>query len=215
MAIRDATELICRSCSSHYAHGPLYHGCPRCGGTLFVWVPPELVVESYHKLSQWPAAPVAELAIPGVKAASRLGEGRTPMPAQEELALQLGLGKLWVKNETVNPTASYKDRLNAVAVACAAELGLERLTTSSTGNQAVSLAAYAAAAGLAADVFLPLEAPARAAAEVERTGGRAWVTRWELRAPAIRELVEHHGYGYVGRNCPRPLATHTVSRATR
>ena len=94
------------------------------------------------------------------------------MPAQEELALQLGLGELWIKNETVNPTASYKDRLNAVAVACAAELGIERLTTSSTGNQAVSLAAYAAAAGLATDVFLPLEAPARAAAEVERTGRR-------------------------------------------
>jgi threonine synthase len=206
MPVSDTTKLVCRSCSSGYAHGPLYRGCPRCGGTLFVSVPRELVTESYRKLCQLPAVAVAELAIPGLKSATGLGEGQTPMPTLEKLGPQLGLGTLWIKNETVNPTASYKDRLNAVAVASAVELGIERLTTSSTGNQAVSMAAYAAAAGLAADVFLPLEAPARAAAEVERTGGRAWVTRWELRAPAIRELVEHHGYGYVGRNCPRPLA---------
>jgi predicted dehydrogenase len=79
MPFSDATKLVCRTCSSGYAHGPLYRGCPRCDGTLFVSVPPEPVAESYRRLCEWPAVAVAELAIPGLKSATSLGEGQTPM----------------------------------------------------------------------------------------------------------------------------------------
>jgi len=149
---------------------------------------------------------VVDIAVPGLRQAACLGEGDTPLRPAEAMARDFGLGALWIKNEAVNPTGSYKDRLNAVAISAAVEFGFRSVATSSTGNQAVSLAAYAAVAGVHADVFLPTNAPRRAAAEAERMGAHAWVTGWDRRAGALRALVDQHGYGYVGRNCPRPLA---------
>jgi threonine synthase len=206
VTIKDVTQLICRACGRRWVHGAHFHGCPGCGGVLLVSVPDALVRESYERGTASPSGGIAEQAIPGLQAATRLGEGHTPMIPLTAMAHEAGLKELWLKNESVNPTASYKDRLNAVAMSVIVELGFGKVATSSTGNQAVSLAAYAAAADVRADVFLPVSAPEQAAGEVERLGGHAWVTGWDLRAPAIRSLVENHGYAYVGRNCPRPLA---------
>jgi threonine synthase len=202
----DWLELACRTCSWRSADHPLLRGCQRCGGVLLADVPADFVRTAYADLAKPAANGTARLALPGLGAATDLGEGSTPMFRARELGRAHGLGDLYIKNEGVNPTGSYKDRLNAVAVAVAARLEMTRLATSSTGNQAVSLAAYAAAAGLRCDAFLPPEAPRQAAAEVERLAGHAWVTGWAERTAAIGQLVDHHGYGYVGRNFPRPLA---------
>jgi threonine synthase len=84
-----------------------------------------------------------------------LEPGLTPLVRADRLAERLGLDEVWVKNDAANPTHSFKDRVVAVAVAKARELGFETVACASTGNLANAVAAHAAAAGLASYVFVP------------------------------------------------------------
>lgn len=84
-----------------------------------------------------------------------LEPGLTPLIRADRLAERLGLGEVWVKNDAANPTHSFKDRVVAVAVAKAKELGFETVACASTGNLANSVAAHAAASGLESYVFVP------------------------------------------------------------
>jgi threonine synthase len=88
-----------------------------------------------------------------------LGEGGTPLLGPGRLASRLGLPRLRIKAESLNPTGSFKARGMAVAVSRAAELGCRDLVVPSAGNAAGALAAYAAAAGLRATVVMPADAP--------------------------------------------------------
>src|SRR5918994_254064 len=83
--------------------------------------------------------------------------GLTPLQRAPRLAEALGLGEVWVKNDTANPTHSFKDRVVAVAVAKAQELGFDTVACASTGNLANAVAAHAAAAGLRSYVFVPAD----------------------------------------------------------
>jgi threonine synthase len=84
-----------------------------------------------------------------------LGTGYTPLVHAKNLGKQLGLDRLYIKNDTVNPTGSFKDRNVAVATNFALAYGFDTLSCSSTGNLAGSVAAYAARAGLDSLVFIP------------------------------------------------------------
>ncbi|MGH7776317.1 MAG: threonine synthase [Candidatus Dormibacterales bacterium] len=84
-----------------------------------------------------------------------LGEGLTPLVHAERLGRELGLERLYLKNESMNPTNSFKDRVVSVAASWARARGFETLACASTGNLANSVAAYAARAGLEAFVFIP------------------------------------------------------------
>src|SRR6202022_4475490 len=84
-----------------------------------------------------------------------LGAGFTPLVRADRLAAELGLGELWLKNDTVNPTGSFKDRVVAVALTKARELGFKVASCASTGNLANSVAAHAARAGMRSVVFIP------------------------------------------------------------
>jgi threonine synthase len=86
-----------------------------------------------------------------------LEPGLTPLVRADRLAERLGLGELWVKNDAANPTHSFKDRVVAVAVAKAKELGFETVACASTGNLANAVAAHSAAAGLDSYVFVPAD----------------------------------------------------------
>ena len=85
--------------------------------------------------------------------------GWSPLYEADRLAKQLGIKKLYVKDDGINPTASLKDRASAMAVAKAREAGAEVIACSSTGNAASSLAGNAAAAGLKTYIFVPSRAP--------------------------------------------------------
>ena len=89
-----------------------------------------------------------------------LGEGDTPLLPAPRLGAALGLERVFVKDESFNPTGSFKARGMAVAVARALELGVTALVTPTAGNAGGALAAYAARAGLPAHVFRPADAPA-------------------------------------------------------
>ena len=84
-----------------------------------------------------------------------LEPGLTPLVRADRLAERLGLGEVWIKNDAANPTHSFKDRVVAVAVAKAKELGFETVACASTGNLANAVAAHSAAAGLDSYVFVP------------------------------------------------------------
>jgi threonine synthase len=86
-----------------------------------------------------------------------LEPGLTPLIKAERLAEQLGVGEIWVKNDAANPTHSFKDRVVAVALAKALELGFDTVACASTGNLANAVAAHAAAAGVDSYVFVPAD----------------------------------------------------------
>jgi len=86
-----------------------------------------------------------------------LEPGLTPLVRADRLADRLGLGELWIKNDAANPTHSFKDRVVAVALAKARELGFETVACASTGNLANAVAAHAAHAGLDSYVFVPAD----------------------------------------------------------
>ncbi len=106
-------------------------------------------VESKPLVSQWKYFDL----LPPTKKENivSLGEGATPLIRAERLAEELGLKKLWLKDETRNPTASFKDRSMSVSVSVAKEFGFKHATTASSGNAAAALAAYSAKAGI--DVY--------------------------------------------------------------
>jgi threonine synthase len=84
-----------------------------------------------------------------------MGAGFTPLVRADRLAAELGLGELWLKNDTLNPTGSFKDRVVSVALSRARELGFKVAACASTGNLANSVAAHAARAGMSSVVFIP------------------------------------------------------------
>ena len=88
-----------------------------------------------------------------------LGEGMTPLLPARRLGARLGAQNLWIKDEGLNPTGSFKARGLSCAVTMAAELGVRKMAIPSAGNAASALAAYAAAAGIEAHIFMPRDVP--------------------------------------------------------
>jgi threonine synthase len=103
-----------------------------------------------------------------------LGEGWTPLLSTPRLAAKLGLQQLFIKDESQEPTQSFKARGMATAVSMAKELGARKLAVPSAGNAAGALAAYCARAGLEAHIFMPRDTPRANIVECQQTG--AYVT---------------------------------------
>jgi threonine synthase len=101
-----------------------------------------------------------------------LGTGCTPLVRADRLAAELGLGELWVKNDTANPTGSFKDRVVSVALTKARQLGFKVAACASTGNLANSVAAHAARAGMLSIVFIPHDLEAAKVTATAVYGGR-------------------------------------------
>jgi len=99
-----------------------------------------------------------------------LGEGWTPLLRAERLGQNVGIRELYIKDESQNPTQSFKARGMAVAISMARELGARRVAVPSAGNAAGALAAYAARAGLESYIFMPRDTPRANVVECEQTG---------------------------------------------
>ena len=99
-----------------------------------------------------------------------LGEGDTPLLLLPRLAAQLGMTRLYVKDESINPTGSFKARGLAAAISKAHELGLEKVIIPTAGNAGGALAAYAARCGMRAAIYMPEDTPPANMREVEITG---------------------------------------------
>ncbi len=155
-----ATSLRCRSCATEYALEDI-GTCTACFGPLdpvYDWdelaraVTREAIAAG--PVSIWRYAPLLPVQPP---AEARLAPGFTPLARAPRLADEVGVGELWLKLDTANPTHSFKDRVVAVAAAKARELGFGTIACSSTGNLANAVAARAAAEGIEAAVFCPAD----------------------------------------------------------
>jgi len=99
-----------------------------------------------------------------------LGEGMTPLIKAARLGSELGMNNLFIKDESLNPTGSFKARGMAVAISMAKELGVKKLAVPSAGNAAGALAAYAAKAGIPSFIFMPKDTPTANIVECRQTG---------------------------------------------
>jgi threonine synthase len=157
-----ATHLKCKQCNATQEFGPQYY-CGRCLGPLEVAYDYETAraesarpggggpysIWRYGALLPTPWSPAREPV--------DIGTGWTPLVRAERLGIELGFDDLWVKNDSVNPTFSFKDRNVAIALNMALEFGSDVFACASTGNLAGSVAGFAAKAGLESYVFVPAD----------------------------------------------------------
>jgi threonine synthase len=159
-----ADALKCKECSASYPLEARYV-CDRCFGPLEVSysAPEQDAAELKRRIQAGPHTLWRYADFLPLQGAPRsaLPTGWTPLMRADRLAQRLGLQEVWVKNETANPTHSFKDRVVSVAMARALELGFDTFACASTGNLANAVAAHSAAAGLPSYVFIPsdLEEP--------------------------------------------------------
>ena len=152
------SALRCRECAREYSVAPIFT-CEWCFGPLEVTYDYDTIRGSISResiaagpLSIWR---YADLLPVDRNPAVDLGAGFTPLVRADRLAAELGLGEVWIKNDTTNPTNSFKDRVTAVALSKALEFGFKVAACASTGNLANAVAAHAAHAGLKSFVFVP------------------------------------------------------------
>ncbi|RPI33206.1 MAG: threonine synthase [Chloroflexota bacterium] len=157
----------CSLCGQNYGDDEVQYVCPQDGGNLDVVLDytairqnfePEDLFTSNEK-SLWRYLPLLPVDNPEGGGTPLRAAGWTPLFSPPQLARQLGLNYLWIKDESRNPTASFKDRASAVVVARAREMGAEVVVTASTGNAGAALAGMSAAVEQKAVIFAPRSAP--------------------------------------------------------
>ena len=150
--------LRCRECGREFPVAPIYT-CEWCFGPLEVAYDYDAIarVTSRERIAAGPASlwRYADLLPVASDPSVDLGTGFTPLVRADRLAAELGLGEVWLKNDTRNPTNSFKDRVVSIALSKALEFGFKVAACASTGNLANSVAAHAAHAGLRSYVFIP------------------------------------------------------------
>ncbi len=157
----------CSLCNKEYLPGQATYTCPKDGGNLDVVLDYEAIRQKFQpedltcraEESLWRYLPILPVADPGGEGTPIRAAGWTPVYNLTRLAKQLGIEHLWLKDESRNPTASFKDRASAVVVARAREIEAQVVVTASTGNAGAALAGMAAAIGQKAVIFAPKSAP--------------------------------------------------------
>lgn len=171
------THLDCGKCRTRHETGAPQNLCTKCGKPLLARYDMEAAKERVTRAA-WERGedtlwrfrdllPVAD-----ARNVLSLGEGMTPLLPAGRLADELGLPHLLIKDESGQPTGSFKARGMAVAVSMARALGLRTLAVPTAGNAGAALAAYAARGGLDADVYLPADTPRGIARQCEAFGAR-------------------------------------------
>ena len=170
----------CSLCNTEYLPGQVTYTCPKDGGNLDVLLDYETIRAKYQPedilsrkdFSLWrylPLLPVSEY--PGGQTPLH-AVGWTPVFSLSRLAEPMGLKQVWLKDESGNPTASFKDRASAIVVARAREIEAEVVITASTGNAGAALAGMSAAVGQKAVILAPKNAPPAKVAQLLIFGAR-------------------------------------------
>jgi len=171
----NVTHLECSSCGTTHDAGALQNVCTKCGKPLFARYDLERASRTLTKdalktrrSDMWRYREV----MPVIDDSDiiTLGEGWTPLLRAERLGSSLGLKDLRIKDESLNPTQSFKARGMSAAVSVARKLGVRKVAAPSAGNAGGALAAYAARAGMEAHIFVPRDTPRANVVECERLG---------------------------------------------
>ena len=163
-------HLDCSACDHAQDGNTLASICPICGQPFLVhydspWPDRDAILPRWDMWRYAAVLPLLDSESP-----VSLGEGATPMHELPTLAREIGIARLWVKDEGLNPTASFKARGMSAAVTRAAALGVPGVVVPTAGNAGAALAAYAAAAGLPVRVYAPRTTPAPILATIEALG---------------------------------------------
>lgn len=165
-----AWTLYCSACAYTASGDRLASLCPDCGQPLLVKIAPvprdSIGVDS----SMWRYH--AALPILAGEHRVELGEGMTPLIELPRLAAETGVRRLWVKDEGLNPTASFKARGLCMAVTRAKALGVPGVCVPTAGNAGIALAAYAASAGIPARIYAPAATPPPILGSIRAFGAR-------------------------------------------
>ena len=165
--MKNFTGYKCSLCGTEYLPGQVTYTCPKDGGNLDVVIDFDSIGKKYQpeditsrtEPSLWKYLPLLPVSEPAGDSTPLHAAGGTPVFALPRLAEKLGLKHLWLKDESRNPSASFKDRASAILVARAQEIKAEVVVTASTGNAGAALACMAAAVGQKAVIFAPKSAP--------------------------------------------------------
>ncbi len=194
----------CVKCGREYEAVPNLTNC-ECGGILDVIYDYDYIKSVFKKddletrpYDMWRYREL--LPVEADTPAPPLRVGWSPLYAADRLAKQLGIRRLWIKDDGLNPTASLKDRASAMAVAKAKEAGAQIIACSSTGNAASSLAGNAAAAGLRTCIFVPSRAPKGKLAQLMSFGATVISVQgsYEDTFELSRQAIER--WGWYNRN---------------
>jgi threonine synthase len=176
--------LRCIRCGTGYAIADHFEGCPAClrqGMPASVAFAYKEFPKSLERLGDWQIYPHHPT----------LGEGNTPLVALDDVAREVGVSALWVKNEGVNPTGSHKDRMSRFVVQRALAVGAATVAAASSGNAGVSLAAYAAHVDLACVIVTTPDMNPIWRRAIEMHGATLFATetpeeRWQALASRVR-----------------------------
>ncbi len=173
----NVTHLECADCGRVHPRDELHNLCVRCSKPLLVRYDLKEAARTMTRAAlrerdanMWRYREV----MPVISDADiiTLGEGWTPLLPARQLGRALGMDKLYIKDESANPTQSFKARGMSTAVSMAHKLGVFKVAAPSAGNAAGALAAYAARAGMEAHLVMPRDTPSSNIVECEQLGAR-------------------------------------------
>ena len=154
----------CTTCGADYTRDEVRYLCPICSRDYKPGIPLPGVLEAYFDYIkarlEWRKKPdIMRFSVLDPSYYPPLPVGNTPLFEVYRLGLDLGLKSVWIKNDALNPSGSFKDRASQLMVAEARRLGIDEIVCASTGNAASSLAALCASCGIKAVIFAPASAP--------------------------------------------------------
>ena len=195
------THLECGRCGETFESERLINLCRACGKPLLARYDLERAARTLTRQSlrdRHPSLWRYEEVLPvrSKRAQLHLGEGWTPLVCAPSLGEEIGMPNVFIKDEGVNPTGSFKARGLVMAVSRAYELGATELAIPSAGNAAGAMSAYAAAAGLGAHVFMPQDVPDCFRVECEQLGAHVTLVDGLITdcGARMQDGVERHGW---------------------
>jgi threonine synthase len=204
----NISHLNCSLCSESYAPEQVRYVCPKHGDTGLLDV-----IYDYEKIkSRTSATQVSDskdysvwrywdlLPIENRSVIPPLRVGWTPLYDARQLRKKLNLTSLWLKDDGLNPTGSFKDRASAVVVAKAKELGVKVITAASSGNAGAALAGVSASAHIQAAVFVPHTAPEAKIAQLLIYGARVFLVKGTYDQAFDLSLAASKEFGWYSRN---------------
>ena len=211
LALESDWRLRCQSCRAEFGFTLMVRGCPECASRGNVGLlelerisplSSDLFVRrTGHGLNRW----LDLLPVFDKDAFLSLGAGGTALIPSRVIGKRLGIPHLYFKLEQQNPTLSFKDRFVALAANAARTFGFRRIVVSSTGNLALSVAAYAAALEMGRMIIVPRGTPTNIIAEANFYGARVVVIDRELRFAALEAAARRDDWFPLGLFLPKPV----------
>ena len=202
------TGYHCSICGAEYSPSEVIYTCPIDGGNLNVVLDYKRISETFKpgalfvskEFSLWRYLPLLPVPDPGGVNTPIHYAGWTPVYSSENLASLHGLDYLWIKDESRNPTSSFKDRASAIVVARAREINAEIVVTASTGNAGAALAGMAAAIGQKAVIFAPRTAPPAKVAQLLIYGAEVYLVDGSYDDAFDLSIQASNEFGWYCRN---------------